>query len=86
MGQRGRRSRGHTERRTLVEFYATGPKARPAFLVRGSSRRITTMTAGTPRSANIRVINRRKSRLDRCLGCHHQRTGLALTQRRAGFR
>jgi len=39
--------------------YVTG--LRPGFtpLVRGSSRRITTMTAGTSRSANIRVINRR---------------------------
>ena len=69
MRQRGQRSRGHTERRTLVPLYATGRLARPAYLVRGSSRRITTMTAGPARSANIRVINRRKSHLDCCLGC-----------------
>ena len=49
--------------------YATGSYARPATLVRGSSRRITTMTAGLSRSANIRLINRRTSRLGRCLLC-----------------
>src|SRR6266508_4508535 len=44
------------------------PMAECATLVRGSSRRITTMTAGLrARSANIRVINRRHSRLDRRL-------------------
>ena len=86
MGQRGQRSRGHTERRTLVKYYATGRKAGPAFLVRGSSRRITTMTAGTARSANIRVINRRRSHLDRCLGCPHQHAVPRSTQREAGCR
>ena len=40
--------------------YAAGLRARPALLVRGSSRRITIMRF---RSANIRVINRRNSRL-----------------------
>ena len=40
--------------------YAAGLRARPALLVRGSSRRITIMRF---RPANIRVINRRDSRL-----------------------
>jgi len=72
--QSGQRSMGHTERRILLGSYATGSWARPAFLVRGSSRRITTMTAGRKvRSANIRVINRRQSRLDRCLVCFIER-------------
>jgi len=44
------------------------PLAGPAILVRGSSRRITIVTAGLwARSANIRVINRRRSRFDRHL-------------------
>ena len=48
--------------------YAVGLRARPALLVRGSSRRITIMRF---RPANIRVINRRNSSLDyhRC-GIH----------------
>jgi hypothetical protein len=41
-------------------IYATGLRARPALLVRGSSRRITIMRF---RPANIRVIHRRDSRL-----------------------
>jgi hypothetical protein len=41
-------------------IYAAGLRARPALLVRGSSRRITIMRF---RPANIRVINRRDSRL-----------------------
>ena len=49
----------HTNRRTLAVFYAAGLRAGPARLVRGSSRRMTTMRA---RPAHIRVINRRKSR------------------------
>ena len=65
MEQRGQRSKGHTERRILVALYATGRKARPATLVRDCSRRITTMTAGPARSANISVINRRNSHLER---------------------
>jgi hypothetical protein len=40
--------------------YAAGLRARPALLVRGSSRRITILRF---RPANIRVINRRDSRL-----------------------
>ena len=46
------------------KFYAVGLLTEPAFLVRGSSRRITIMRL---RPANIRVINRRNSRLDRDL-------------------
>ena len=42
--------------------YAVGLQTEPARLVRGSSRRITIMRF---RPANIRVINRRKNRLDR---------------------
>lgn len=41
-------------------IYAAGLRARPALLVRGRSRRITIMRY---RPANIRVINRRDSRL-----------------------
>jgi hypothetical protein len=46
----------HTEWRILDRHYAAGLRARPALLVRGSSRRITIMRC---RPANIRVINRR---------------------------
>ena len=46
--------------------YAVGLRAEPALLVRGSSRRITIMRS---RPANIRVINRRDSRLDRHRCC-----------------
>jgi hypothetical protein len=56
-----------------VISYVTGLTARPTLLVRGSSRRITTMTAGLSRSANIRVINRRNSPLRRCLPCFAER-------------
>jgi len=48
---------GPSKRRTLLTFYAARPKAQPAQLVRGSSRRIMTMRF---RPANIRVINRRE--------------------------
>jgi hypothetical protein len=63
----------HTEENPRALLSATGHRPRLAFLVRGSSRRITTMR---PRSANIRVINRRHSLLgDRPLGsaCHRLR-------------
>jgi hypothetical protein len=45
MEQNGQRSKRHTERRILVRPYATGHWPRLATLVRGSSRRITTMKA-----------------------------------------
>lgn len=45
MEQNGQRSKQHTERRILVRSYATGLWPRFATLVRGSSRRITTMKA-----------------------------------------
>ncbi len=48
------------------EYYAAGFPTEPARLVRGSSRRITIMRF---RPANIRVINRRNSRLDRNSRC-----------------
>ncbi len=48
------------------ELYAVGLRTEPALLVRGSSRRITIMRF---RPANIRVINRPNSRLDRDLRC-----------------
>jgi hypothetical protein len=65
--QSGQQSTQHTERRILVRSYATGPAAGPAMLVRGSSRRITTMMAGREaRSTNIRVINRRNGCFDFC--------------------
>ena len=47
-------------------IYAAGFQARPALLVRGSSRRITIMRF---RPANIRVINRRDSRLGHLRCC-----------------
>jgi len=59
--QRRQRPGGHTERRIPAHFYVTGHMTGPTALVRGSSRRIATMTAGLSRSANIRVINRRIS-------------------------
>jgi hypothetical protein len=46
--------------------YAASLRARPALLVRGSSRRITIMRF---RPANIRVINRRDSRLGHLRYC-----------------
>jgi hypothetical protein len=45
MEQNGQRSKQHTERRILVRFHATGLWPRFATVVRGSSRRITTMKA-----------------------------------------
>jgi hypothetical protein len=45
MEQYGQRSKRPTERRILVAAYATGFWPRLARLVRGSSRRITTMKA-----------------------------------------
>jgi hypothetical protein len=77
--QSGQGSKRHTERRILVRSYATSLMARLAFLVRGSSRRITTMMAGRKaRSANIRVINRRNSCFDYCLVCFTQKQKSAL--------
>ena len=46
--------------------YAVGLRTEPAPLVRGSSRRIAIMRF---RPANIRVINRRNSHLDRDSRC-----------------
>jgi hypothetical protein len=59
----GREARGKENPRS---YYAAGFRTEPARLVRGSSRRITIMRF---RPANIRVINRRNSRLDRYLRC-----------------
>jgi hypothetical protein len=59
----GREAHGKENPRKL---YAVGLRTEPAPLVRGSSRRITIMRF---RPANIRVINRRNSRLDRDLRC-----------------
>ena len=59
----GREAHGKENPRDL---YAVGLWTKPALLVRGSSRRITIMRF---RPANIRVINRRNSRLDRDLRC-----------------
>ena len=59
----GREVHGKENPRNL---YAVGLRTEPAQLVRGSSRRITIMRF---RPANIRVINRRNSRLDRHLRC-----------------
>src|SRR6516162_162518 len=54
------------------QLYAVGLRTEPAPLVRGSSRRITIMRF---RPANIRVINRRNSRLDRDLRCLLRKDG-----------
>ncbi len=56
----------NTERRVLVSSMRQALWARPALLVRGSSRRITIMRF---RPANIRVINRRDDRLGRHSHC-----------------
>jgi hypothetical protein len=56
---------GSARRRTLIFSMRQALRAQPAFLVRGSSRRIMTMRI--PRPADIRVINRRDDRLDRSL-------------------
>ena len=53
--------RAHGLENPRSRHYAAGLRARPALLVRGSSRRITIMRF---RPANIRVINRRNSSLD----------------------
>lgn len=57
---------GLTKRRTLICFVRQALAAQPAFSVRGSSRRITSMRF---RPANTRVINRRDDILDRHLLC-----------------
>jgi len=60
------RSKPHTERR-ILDTTMRKAKAELAPLVRDSSRRITTMMAGSKtRSTNISVINRRYSCFDRC--------------------
>src|ERR1700686_2958773 len=56
--------RAHGLENPRSRHYAAGLQARPARLVRGSSRRITIMRC---RPANIRVINRRDSSFD-----HHR--------------
>ena len=56
---------GSARRRTLIRSMRQALRAQPAFLVRGSSRRIMTMRI--PKPADIRVINRRDDRLDRSL-------------------
>src|ERR1700739_314751 len=53
-------------RRNLEPFMRRALRAQPAFLVRGSSRRIMSMRF---RPANIRVINRRADRLGRHSRC-----------------
>ena len=58
-------AKGHTEENPRALLLATG-QSRLATLVRGSSRRITTMRL---RPANIRVINRRDSRLGHFRSC-----------------
>ena len=65
----GREARGKENPRIN---YAVGFQTEPATLVRGSSRRITIMRF---RPANIRVINRRNSRLDRDSCCLQRKNG-----------
>ena len=67
---------GHTERRILERSMRRASGLEPALLVRGSSRRITIMRF---RPANIRVINRRDSRLDRLRCCFRNRSKITLT-------
>jgi hypothetical protein len=55
-----------SRRRILGRFMRQALRAQPAFLVRGSSRRIMSMRF---RPANIRVINRRADRLGRHSRC-----------------
>ena len=60
MGYCGQRSHGTRKGEYSSELCDRSTPTGPAFLVRGSSRRITIMQAGSDaRSANIRVINRR---------------------------
>jgi hypothetical protein len=54
--------RGAQEQENPRRPYAAGLRTQSALVVRGSSRRITIMRL---RPANIRVINRRHSHLDR---------------------
>ena len=64
-----------------MRSYATALAAGPALLVRGSSRRITTMMARREaRSTNIRLINRRRSCFDRCLVCFTRNKSRPLTK------
>jgi hypothetical protein len=65
----GREARGKENPRVA---YAVGFRTEPATLVRGSSRRITIMRF---RPANIRVINRRNSPLDRNSRCLLRKNG-----------
>ena len=69
MEQTGQRSKGHTERRILVRSYATGLWPRLATLVRGSSRRITTMTASASSIREYQSDQPSRSRFDRCPVC-----------------
>ena len=64
--------RGAHEQENPRRPYATGLRTQPALVVRGSSRRITIMRL---ESANIRVINRRHSYLDRD-PCRFPRAGI----------
>jgi len=61
------------------KHYAVGLRTEPAHLVRGSSRRITIMRF---RPANIRVINRRNSRLDRDLRCLLRKDGKKIRKKK----
>jgi hypothetical protein len=64
----GQRSRGTTERRILDVIYATGHLPGPALFVRGSSRRMMTMTASGLRSIREYLTDQPSTKLlDRCL-------------------
>jgi len=70
MRQAGQRSRGTRKGEPSSDTMCPALVAKCTMLVRGSSRRIATMTAGgDARSANIRVINRRTRRFGRYLAC-----------------
>ena len=74
MEQKGQRSKRHTERRILVPSYATGLWPRFATLVRGSSRRITTMKASASSILEYQSDQPSKSPLDRCPFCSNSET------------
>jgi hypothetical protein len=74
VGYCGQRSHGTRKGESSQVLCDRSIPTGPAFLVRGSSRRITIMQAGShARSANIRVINRRRKPLRPLLEMPHPR-------------
>ena len=72
MGHCGQRSHGTRKGESSPHLCDRSISTGPAFLVGGSSRRITIMQAGREaRSANIKVINRRRTPLRPLLEMPH---------------